>query len=566
MNLHEVPFSCRGSYMAVSELGEVFNWKKTEPGLYLRTVRGAAELPLVSRIQTADGQRIENGDCDTSPWQIHIAKEGKECDICFADSDTLLFRGNLPLRFEFMSSGFIFTLAQPYRAKERDFILINCFMNSCRYLTRTIRGKQHYEQDWNGSTTTFCRLIVEPDEDGTYLLSLEEAYEDWADRRIDFDFDTAAENMRKSFEAFRDSMPSVPARYAAAKETASYVDWSGMVKASGLFKREAMLMSKNWMCQVWSWDHCFNAIALSYHNPELAWDQFMLMFDAQKPSGNIPDSLSDCRPVHNYCKPPIHGWALRKLMRNMTLTKEQIREVYGKLGKWTDWWLDNRDENGDGLCEYTHGNDSGWDNSTAFIENPPATVPDLAAFLIYQMDVLSELAEKLGDPEGQAAWGAKRDAMMRAMLRDLFEDGLPVAKAGLEMKKVETNSLILYLPIVLGRLLPENIRTNMVRVLESDKFLTKYGFATESPSSPLYESDGYWRGPIWAPSTMIVLDGLWDCGEHPFVRSTAEKFCDMVSESGCSENFDALTGQGLRDRAYTWTASVMMVLAHEYLT
>jgi putative isomerase len=39
----------------------------------------------------------------------------------------------------------------------------------------------------------------------------------------------------------------------------------------------------------------------------------------------------------------------------------------------------------------------------------------------------------------------------------------------------------------------------------------------------------------------------------------------MVSLSGMAENFDALSGDGLRDRAYSWTASVFLVLGHEYL-
>ena len=54
-------------------------------------------------------------------------------------------------------------------------------------------------------------------------------------------------------------------------------------------------------------------------------------------------------------------------------------------------------------------------------------------------------------------------------------------------------------------------------------------------------------------------------GEKEFVKSLTEKFCEMVLKSGCAENFDALTGDGLRDRAYTWTASVMLVMAHEFL-
>ena len=40
----------------------------------------------------------------------------------------------------------------------------------------------------------------------------------------------------------------------------------------------------------------------------------------------------------------------------------------------------------------------------------------------------------------------------------------------------------------------------------------------------------------------------------------------MVSASGFAENFDAVTGEGLRDRAYTWTASAFLVMCHEFLS
>ena len=87
--------------------------------------------------------------------------------------------------------------------------------------------------------------------------------------------------------------------------------------------------------------------------------------------------------------------------------------------------------------------------------------------------------------------------------------------------------------------------------------------ATESPASPLYKNDGYWRGPIWAPSTLLLYDGLRACGRADLARRVAERFCRMCAKSGFAENYDALTGEGLRDRAYTWTASVFLVLAAE---
>ena len=114
-------------------------------------------------------------------------------------------------------------------------------------------------------------------------------------------------NAREDFERFYQSMPSVPEEYEDAREKAAYVNWSSIVNKLGLLKRDAMFMSKNWMCNVWSWDHCFNALALAYHNPKEAWNQFMIMFDHQSETGRIPDSINDSIIIDNYCKPPIHA-------------------------------------------------------------------------------------------------------------------------------------------------------------------------------------------------------------------------------------------------------------------
>ena len=96
-------------------------------------------------------------------------------------------------------------------------------------------------------------------------------------------------------------------------------------------------------------------------------------------------------------------------------------------------------------------------------------------------------------------------------------------------------------------LLPESVRRKVIDLVSSDKYFTAHGFATESPSSPFYRDDGYWRGPIWAPSTMLMIDGLEKCGKAALAREAARRFVDMTAASGFAENFDALTGKGLRD-------------------
>lgn len=561
----EVPFSTRGSYLAVSYLEGKFQGKEVETGLYLRTVHGSAKSSFLARITPVHEKKALQYTYEAKPQNIRIHTEYGEAGIAFADDKTMVFNGDVDLELDFMSEGTMFTFAQPWKSGDRDFYLVNCFNGNSRYMLRAGEGTITLDQKWSVSTAEYCRLLLGAGTGEKYTVTLEENFEDWMDRGLDYDYEEVVNNSLHQFMEFYRSMPTVPAEYEEAALVAAYVDWASIVSPCGVLQRESMFMSKNWMCNVWSWDHCFNAMALAYNNPMEAWDQFMVMFDFQKESGNIPDSVNDAVVINNYCKPPIHGWTLKKLMKIMDLSKEQLLEAYEKLSRWTNWWLNCRDENGDGLCEYTHGNDSGWDNATAFSQLPPVTLPDLNAFLVLQMDVLADVAEKLGYMSDVDMWKTRSERMMQRMLDVLFRDDRPAALAGFDMKQVETDSLILYLPIILGDKLPEKIRRNMTESIKSEKFNTKYGLATESIKSSAYEADGYWRGPIWAPSTMIILDGMRECGENEFVQEITHKFCRMVQKSGCAENFDALTGCGLRDRAYTWTASVMLVMAHEYL-
>ena len=204
---------------------------------------------------------------------------------------------------------------------------------------------------------------------------------------------------------------------------AAYVNWSCVVAPEGILTRPTMFMSKNWMDNVWSWDHCFNALALIYKNPALAWDQFMVMVDAQDELGAFPDYFSDSGIVWNFCKPPIHGWTLKRLMeRTDFITRDRLSEVYNPLCRWTEWWFTYRDDDGDGLPQYNHGNDSGWDNSTIFAEVVPVEAPDLVAFLVYQMDVLAQVAHRLDRDDEAQQWADRADELLKKMLTAFWRD------------------------------------------------------------------------------------------------------------------------------------------------
>lgn len=567
IDIKNVPFSTKGSYMAISWCPSHFRGFEIKEGLYLRSVHGNSRFPFVAElIPLVDGR-----PCDyeiwAEPYRLCIRMQEKMIELVFDDADTICIHSSderAGLRLDTLSARGGFDFIQPVQSGSETWYLLNSFKSYSRYMLHSDSGNMELSQTWveESSPDSVIDFMVS---DGEMLVILQEVQDVWTNHKKDYEFEKIRDKAKKEYQLFESSMPSVPHGYEGAREIAAYVNYSSFLNPKGFIKRPVMLMSKNWMSKVWSWDHCFNALALAYHQPEAAWDQFMFPFDHQSPTGRIPDSVEDSLIIDNYCKPPIHGWTLHKLKKIMKLDQQMLEEAYEKLGRYTNWWLNYRDQDGDGLCEYTHGNDSGWDNSTAFSKLPPVITPDLAALLIVQMDELAATAQELGRESDAKVWTDRANAMLEKMLMILFDGDRPLSRQALTGDEIQTDSLILYLPVILGDRLPEHIRTYLVETLKSDKFLTEFGWATESPDSPYYVSDGYWRGPIWAPSTFLLLDGMNACGEKEFVRDVADRFCRMVEREGCAENFDALTGCGLRDRAYTWTGSAMLVIAHEYI-
>ncbi len=375
-------------------------------------------------------------------------------------------------------------------------------------------------------------------------------------------FDEVVAAVASEFDEYVDRIAAWRSDRSPAVVSAAYVLWSATVSPKGFLGRESVLMSKHWMDKVWSWDHCFNALALAPGLPDEAIDQFRIVFDFQDDSGALPDSVTHSEVLYNFVKPPIHGWALRKLRATLreAVDARTLRELYDSLARWTGFWLEHRRVPGHALAHYQHGNDSGWDNSSTFDRDRLIEAPDLAAFLVVQFGVLADLAEELELSEQAERWRRERSAMATA-LAGLWDGDTFIARGATNGRVSKKSSLLNSLPIVAAPHLPAEQIDALARRIESH--LTEHGPATQLLGTEEYEADGYWRGPIWAPSTALVEDGLRQAGEVRLADTISERFRRLCERSGFAENFDAQTGQGLRDRAYTWTASVYLTLARE---
>jgi glycogen debranching enzyme len=430
-----------------------------------------------------------------------------------------------------------------------------------RYRVTVLYGRATIATRADGSPDGRAGVLMAPDE--PWEIAVEELGTARRPYRAEADFASVERGMAAEFRDYAQAIAPWRTDRTPAAELAAYVLWSATVRPAGLFAREAVLMSMHWMDKVWSWDHCFNALALAPGLPQAAYDQYAVVFDHQDTSGALPDLVAHSFASYTYVKPPVHGWAFKRLRALLPpMSREQVVWAHDRLARLTGFWLTHRRVPGHRLPHYQHGNDSGWDNATMFDGLVTAEAPDLAALLVVQLDVLADLAEEIGDDRADH-WRACRTDLAAALVDELWNGEDFVARDAADRRPGSARSLLRLIPLVAAHTYAPQITGRLVAAVRAH--LTAHGPATEVPDSPDYEADGYWRGPIWAPSTVLIEDSLRGLGETELADEVSETFRRLCEQHGFAENFDALTGQGLRDRSYTWTAGCYLLLARQFV-
>ncbi|MEM6820809.1 MAG: trehalase family glycosidase [Verrucomicrobiota bacterium] len=575
INLRDGSFSSFGSFVTLQYLPESWN----RPGLILRSVRNSENIREVFVVKLVRENIELPSEATADPVKLDLsAVDGTAtAEFTFASPDHLHFKvQGADLVFEAVEG----QKQVGFKLPDGDFVA-NVPSCSTQFLFTQVQGI--LEPEWFHQVRTQDKRRKESLPDGAWVTvrckalkghaeGIMEAYETSANRiSLGMTFDQAASCAQERWEEWVSKTPEVLETYEEAAHLAMYVNFSSGIRPTSLtaIRRPTILMSKNWMTKCWSWDHCFNAVALSYQQPDLAWDQWMTLFDHQSDDGALPDFVSADGVGLNFCKPPIHGWALGRMMEQPgLLDRARTEEALHVLIKWTDWWFQHRDSDGDGIPEYHHGNDSGWDNGTVFDEGFPVASPDLPAFLAVQCETIAKLSESL-EYKGQSRYYRKYaqlivDRMVSTLWNgEQFKARLAGAKDHLETG----DSMLPFMALIAGELLDLPYREQMVkRFSKAGQFLSTCGVSTENMQSSLYIEDGYWRGPVWPSSTVLIAEALLKSGYKKIASSIAKAYCDNCRQTMCfAENYNAENGTPLRDRAYTWGSSAFLFFAHAYL-
>jgi hypothetical protein len=557
-SVQEIPFSYYGSWFDISP---VIAQKTYADDLHLVSHQTGLH-PILRFVPVANDARVD-ATVAATPCQLTWTHDAGRVELAYERADTVRLRGQgLGLRITAANPVLTpFSGTYLYRDPVDGAHVFTVYGTGRRYRI-TVLSEQVADPAGVQALGSSVRGLVLPADGRSWEIAIEEFDSARPPYVSSGTYEQIIKSAQADFHAFVDAVAPWRSADTPAAELAAYVVWSATVRPAGFVTRPAVLMSKHWMDKVWSWDHCFNALALASGVPDLAWDQFRLIFDHQDDAGGLPDSVTHSEILYNFVKPPIHGWALHHLRERLPLGRTELVEVYQQLENWTNFWLTARRAPGHLLPHYHHGNDSGWDNATTFDPERVVETADLAAFLVLQMRELAELAGELGFADAAEAWARAAEQTRAAMLEQLWTGDRFVAYGVESQRTWPSSSLLDLMAIVLGAELPTDVRTVLARRIEAH--LTRYGLATELVSSDKYQADGYWRGPVWAPSTVLIEDGLRRGGFTDLADEISSRFRALCERSGFAENFDAETGKGLRDRAYTWTASSYLILAAAY--
>jgi hypothetical protein len=348
----------------------------------------------------------------------------------------------------------------------------------------------------------------------------------------------AIQESERQWRRWFEAVPPVAPRYHRVYYYAWWVMRAGLISSRYYLTREAMVPSKVRYVGVWQWDAFFHALAYRYVDARLAADQFRIFIDHQRPDGMLPDAVYDEGVIDHLAypvdapvtKPPLAGWAAWKVYQ-VTGDTDFLAELYAPLSQWTEWWFSHSDQDRDGVPDYAHPYSSGMDDSPLWDEGMPVESPDLATYLVLQMDALGRMARTLGLDADADRWAERADELVRRMVAHFYDPDAGVfwaVRPTQDHRRVEVLTPVSLIPLATGRLDRAVADRLVARLVDPAQFWPRYPIPTVALSDPRYAPTQMWRGPVWANINSLWVDALLAAGFPDVARALVDRTLQMA--------------------------------------
>lgn len=543
-------FSRRGAWLGL----QADSAKYGRGALHLMTNRGArchtgdkASSLLYRIYPTFEGRKVPFS-IQTAAAEYTLRTRHGDVRFTWADSTKLMAEGDKGMGLLFTRDGEPYEVVKP----RRDGAWESPVRNAKPLLFKGLNGSSFaFANNWNYERFKFSEMRGQttPNADGIFTLVVEEFFFGAHVRDEYPSYKDAKASMQSDWEAFLAKMPHYIEPFEKKREETAYVLWSHLVEPSPATPHWMILMFQSVMGS--QWQHVQNAVALQEHH-ELAIDLLLAYLHHQSAEGQLPDSYDDAYFATDGIKPPVYGWALKNIMSHHDVTKiwprDKTEKLYDGAGRWAEWFMKYRDDDGDGLPSFEAGTEGGFDESTIWLDQINMTSPDISAYNVINFEAQGDLAKALGKPEAEInMWYAKSKELLDRMIDKLWDGEHFVALREYTHEPVFTGSFVHYIPFILGSRLPQNIIDKMAADLsEEDTILTKYGLASERLDSDYFEMQGVQmgRGTISPPGQLFICTGIWDAGKKDLARKIIDRYLGRLIDGGFPHFIDPFTGDG----------------------
>jgi hypothetical protein len=539
-----------------------------EPGFFLGTLHGMAAMApektrLISICATFNGEKAAH-TLEATPSELTLKTEHGNVRFTFADTTKILAEGDAGMGLRFEKTMVPHESVHPRKNGAWEAL----FRMTCSVIFKGLGGSGFDFNDgiapWDLEKLSSGVIYgqTRPSPDGRFTLVMEESTYSGVVRDTYPTYAEAKASMQAEWDAFIEGMPAFAEPYEETREACEYLLWSFLTAPDGPVNHTMIQMFAGHMGS--QWQMCQNAVALQEHT-DLAVDLLLGPIDRIGPLGQLPDMYDDAKCESLMVKPPMHGWAVLEIMKRHDLLKacsrEQLEKLYEGMGKWAEWFMLYRDEDGDGLPTLFHSDECGFDDCTLWEKHLALSTPDVAAYLVLLFEAVGKLAKLLLKPEQESkAWYKKSTDILGRMI-DVLWDGAHFAGLVPETReKIYSDSIVHYMPVILGNRLPKTILDKLVADMsDTETFFSPYGIASEKMTGRLFSPFGWGRGCVLPPSMLFIVTGLWDTEHRAFAKAAAENYCKTLSETNFPFFIDPKTGNGMYNGC-SWTNCAYTVL------
>jgi putative isomerase len=350
----------------------------------------------------------------------------------------------------------------------------------------------------------------------------------------------------------------------------------------------------------WIWDTMFVVDLLSIlpGREQIIRDVFQNYWDFQvRWNAEMPDYAHDMIPCMiepakenwlkypAYSQIPILAWGLERVYtRNGD--KELLKQSLEPMEKFHEWYWRERDVTNIGLIavgsysgDTQHARFETFDyecnmDGLKMTHHPTRTgekegswygdicITGNTSFLILAEKSLVRLAKIMGDTEMAARRQVRIDKSVDAMRTHMWDEeaGIFLSVQRDNLEKVPVATIGSWMPLAAG-VPTKEMAVRMAKLMRTPSWNTPLPVPTVDRKDKRWESNGFWRGDVWPPTSYLTASGLASYGEHELATEISDKTVANAIKNGISEHYDSISGKtlGVEYLGMTCTIVTMML-------